>query len=84
MHVNIRLRNKLTSCRPELLGVVLFYLCPLLHKLYVTLQQVEARLCVLVDVIILVLREEQHTETLVSIHAHAHKHRRLLWRHSVV
>lgn len=81
-HVIITLKLTRNDGRPELLGVVLFYLCPLLHKLYVTLQQVEARLCVLVDVIILVLREEQHTETLVSIHAYAHKHWRLLWRSS--
>lgn len=37
-------RNKLskTEDTPELLGIALFYLCPLLHKLYVTLHQVEA------------------------------------------
>lgn len=40
---------------PELLGVVLLNVCALLHKLDVTVHQVQARLSVLVDDIILVL-----------------------------
>lgn len=60
-------RNQSRSHRgtPELLGVVLLDLCPLLHKLYVTLHQVEARLRVFLDDVILVLKQEQHRGTVI-------------------
>lgn len=45
---------------PELLGVVLLNLCPLLYKFDVELQQVDARLCVLFDLVVLVLWGEQN------------------------
>lgn len=51
-----RMKNEKAECTPELLGVALLYLRPFLHKLYVTIEQVKARLRVLVDVIVLVLR----------------------------
>lgn len=44
---------------PQLLGVALLYLRPLLHKLYVALNQIEAALRVLVNDIILVLKEQR-------------------------
>lgn len=45
---------------PELLGVVLLNLRPLLYKFDVELQQVDARLCVLFDLVVLVLWGEQN------------------------
>ena len=42
---------------PELLGIALFYLSALLHKLDVALHKVKPRLGVFVDDIILVLRK---------------------------
>ena len=45
------------SSSPELLGVALFYLSALLHKLDIALHKVKARLGVFVDDIILVLRK---------------------------
>lgn len=40
---------------PQLFGVVLFNLCPLLHKLHILLHQLQARLCMLLNDVILVL-----------------------------
>lgn len=40
---------------PQLFGVVLFNLCPLLHKLHILLHQFQARLCMLLNDVILVL-----------------------------
>lgn len=45
-----------TQHTPELFGVALLNLRPLLYKFDVELQQVDARLCVLFDVVVLVLR----------------------------
>lgn len=56
------MREKKNQSTPELLGVVLFYLRPLLYKLYVTLHQVKARLSVFVDDIILVLRGKAQSD----------------------
>lgn len=38
-------------------GVVLFNLCPLLHKLHILLHQLQARLCMLLNDVILVLEK---------------------------
>lgn len=42
---------------PQLFGVVLFNLCPLLHKLHILLHQLQARLCMLLNDVILVLQK---------------------------
>lgn len=62
-NIPLHINEKKRQSSPELLGVVLLYLRPLFHKLDVAVQQVEARLRVLVDDIVLILKEEQHRAT---------------------
>lgn len=52
-HCNKEAQSKENT--PELFGVALLNLCPLLYKFDVELQQVNARLCVLFDLVVLVL-----------------------------
>lgn len=42
---------------PQLFGIVLLNLCPLLHKFHILLHQLQARLCVLLNDVILVLEK---------------------------
>lgn len=43
---------------PQLFGIVLLNLCPLLHKFHILLHQLQTRLCVLLNDVILVLGKE--------------------------
>lgn len=54
---NIKKYNTKNGGLPQLFGVVLFNLCPLLHKLHILLHQLQARLCMLLNDVILVLEK---------------------------
>lgn len=49
--------EKKTKTLPQLFGIVLLNLCPLLRKFHILLYQLQARLCVLFNDVILVLVE---------------------------
>lgn len=52
-----REKNKTKTGLPQLFGIVLLNLCPLLRKFHILLYQLQARLCVLFNDVILVLVE---------------------------
>lgn len=57
---------------PQLFGIVLLNLCPLLHKFHILLHQLQARLCVLLNDVVLVLEKgawETNKEKILSQHS---------------